>query len=129
VGFQGFFDLVGWGWRRYPKMWWPATPCSHDGVASHPSFFIYLFLIFCFLFIFKNKIIKYYYFFNASRGRLMALGSLRRDPSHQLDALQSILDWRGSLSKKDLACMSLSVIWFFWTRFRICFYIYTAFTF
>ena len=28
----------------------------------------------------------------------MALGSLRRDPSHQLDAIQFILDWRESLS-------------------------------
>jgi hypothetical protein len=41
---------------------------------SHPSFFFLL--LFCFLFIFKIKIIIF--FFNASRGRLMALVSLER---------------------------------------------------
>jgi hypothetical protein len=68
------------------------------GVASHPSLFLDLFFIFnyfVFFIIFKSKIIKYCYFFNSPCGMLMALGSLRRDPSHQLDALQSILDWRG----------------------------------
>jgi hypothetical protein len=82
-------------------MWWPATPCGQDGGGQPPfSFFrfVFNFLLFCFLFIFKSKIIKYCYFFNVPCGMLMALGSLRRDPSHQLDALQSILDWRGSLS-------------------------------
>jgi hypothetical protein len=29
-----------------PKMWWLATPCGQDGVASHPSFSLDLFLIF-----------------------------------------------------------------------------------
>jgi hypothetical protein len=73
------------------------TPCGQDEVANHPFFFSNLFLIF-YDFIFKNKIIKYYYFFNSPRDRLMALGSLRKYPSHQPDTLQSKMDRRGSLS-------------------------------
>jgi hypothetical protein len=76
-------------------MWWLATPCGQDGGGQPPFFFldlIFIFYYFVFLFIFKSKIIKYCYFFNVPCGRLMALGSLRRDLSHQLDALWSILD-------------------------------------
>ena len=80
-GLWGWLPTGPWGWRC-SKMWRPVTLCGQDGVASHHSLFI-----FCFYF---------FYFFNLSHGGLMALGSLRRDPSHQLAPLQAILDWRGA---------------------------------
>jgi hypothetical protein len=76
-------------WSSSPKMWWPATLCGQDGGGQPPFFVLDLFLIF-YYFVFnlflkvRNKILL---FFNTPRGRLMALGSLRRDTSHQLDAL------------------------------------------
>jgi hypothetical protein len=57
--------------------------------------------VFNFLFIFKSKIINNIILFNLTRGRLMTLKSLRRDPSHQPAPVQSILDWRGAGSLFD----------------------------
>jgi choline dehydrogenase-like flavoprotein len=40
----------------------------------------------------------------------MALGFLKKDPSHQLDAVQPILDWRGSLSMGKVVDRNFRVI-------------------
>jgi hypothetical protein len=52
----------------------------------------YIFFIILFIFIFKYKLLFYYYFLSGTHVRLMALESLRRDPSHQPAPIQSILD-------------------------------------